>query len=68
MSLDERDFFYLLRCGPWGVKWLLLDDVIDEKTNPLMFTCAKCRETAVGMQESFHKKGCKVALMQALHM
>ena len=65
-DLSERDYFYLIFCGPRGVKWSLTDGELCG-TNPLFFTCACCRITSSG-NEKAHEDNCRVKLMNALGM
>ena len=67
----ERDLFFPLLYGPRGVKWLLLDEPIEEG-NPLMFTCSFCRKTSgsypYNSDEKIHEDKCRNMLMNKLGM
>jgi hypothetical protein len=68
-AVDERNYFYIIRCGPRGVKWLHFDRVIDEN-NPLMFTCGICKKTTgsypYNKTEDLHEVGCLSKLLGSL--
>jgi hypothetical protein len=43
--------------GSRGVKWLKVNDVIDDK-NPIMFTCTECLKTTRGSELPAHEPKC----------